>query len=144
LVSLSWSREGQWIAVSHREPGEPHEGIYLFSINGEQRRLTTSPLDSHGNHAPAFSGDGRKLAFCRLVGFANSEVYVLSLDSNRQTIGEVRLTNHKGWSSNPVWAQDGANILYLFSRSGDRRTHRELRIIDTSRPASPRQKHTAR
>jgi len=130
LGSLSWSADGRWIAAAHREPGEPHEGIYLFSMNGEHRRLTNSPLDSHGDHAPAFSPDGQKLAFSRLLGFANSEIYVLSLDASRQPTGEVRLTNHKRWSSNPVWTGGGESILYLFGQSG--RMHCELRMIGTS------------
>lgn len=132
LASLSWSSDGQWIAASHREPGEPHEGIYLFSVRGGQRRLTTSPMDSHGDHEPAFSPDGRKLAFCRLLGFLNSEVYVMSLDGARQPTSEVRLTRHKGWSSNPVWTRGGDDILYLFNRSGNSRTRRELRVIGVS------------
>jgi Tol biopolymer transport system component len=107
LGSLSWSPDGRGIAAAHREPGEPHEGIYLFSINGAKRRLTNSPADSHGDHAPAFSPDGRKLAFSRLLGFVNSEIYVLSLDTNGQPSGEVRLTHHKRWSSNPVWTGGG-------------------------------------
>ncbi len=139
LAALSWSPDGRWIAVSHREPGEPHEGIYLLSMNGETRRLTNSPADSHGDHAPAFSPDGRKLAFSRLLGFSNSEIYVLSLDANRQATGEVRLTDHKRWSSNPVWTGGGERILYLFGQSGNLRMHRELRMIASSgMPSSDR------
>jgi Tol biopolymer transport system component/DNA-binding winged helix-turn-helix (wHTH) protein len=139
LDSLSWSPDGRRIAASHHEPGEPHEGIYLFSTDGEQRRLTTSPMDSHGDHAPAFSHDGRKLAFCRLLGFSNSEVYLLSLDAGQQATDEVRLTRHKRWSSSPVWSPGGEEILYLFSQSGNPPIHREIRMISASgTPASDR------
>ena len=72
LASLAWSPDGKWLAVSHREQGPAHEGIYLFSLTGEKRQLTSPPENAFGDHMPSFAPDGRKLAFCRLSTRARS------------------------------------------------------------------------
>jgi Tol biopolymer transport system component/DNA-binding winged helix-turn-helix (wHTH) protein len=115
LVSLAWSPDGQWIAVSHREPGDFTERIYLISRTGELRPLT-SPSASYGDgdHMPAFSSDGRALAFTRLPGWATSDIYQLRLDSTLHAAGEVRrLTTGKRWCAKPVWLPGKDRILYL-------------------------------
>jgi Tol biopolymer transport system component len=91
------------------------EGIYIVSLAGETRKLT-SPSDFPGDEAPAFSPDGRNLAFCRLAGFSTSEIYVLALDPNYRPAGTAtRLTNKKRWSVNPEWTVDGSGIIYVSS-----------------------------
>ena len=125
--ALAWSPDGRWIAASHREPGDPSEGIYLFSLTGEKRRLTHPIPGFRSDNMPAFSPDGRAIAFCRLPGGFVSEIYVLSLDANLRPAGQVRrLTNDKRWSAQPVWSADGRSILYVFgddASKGARNTH---------------------
>jgi Tol biopolymer transport system component/DNA-binding winged helix-turn-helix (wHTH) protein len=129
LASLAWSPDGRWLAVSHRELGPAREGIYLFSLTGEKRQLTSPPQDAFGDHMPAFSPDGRKLAFCRLSGFTASEIFLLSLDPSQEPRSEsLPLTSHKRWSTNPVWINEGREILYILAQSGNLRTRREVRI----------------
>ena len=80
---------------------------------------------------PAFSPDGRALAFCRLPGTSVSEICVLPLDSNFRPSGEARrLTDHKRWSAQPVWIRGGRSILYVFGEDATRR--REIRIINVA------------
>ena len=113
LVSPAWSPDGAWIAISHRQPEDLSEGIYIFSLTGETRKLT-SPAVFPGDEVPAFSPDGRNLAFCRLAGFGTSEIYVLPLDSKFQPAGSPRsLTNDKRWSANPEWTVDGRGLIYV-------------------------------
>jgi Tol biopolymer transport system component len=82
---------------------------------------------------PAFSPDGRKLAFCRLLGFATSEVYLLSVDENLHPKSEVlRLTNHKRWSVNPAWAHGSSEVLYVLAPSSNLGTGREVRIASAA------------
>ena len=82
---------------------------------------------------PAFSPDGRALAFCRLPATSVSEIYVLPLDSNFRPSGEARrLTDHKRWSAQPVWIRGGRSILYVFGEDVYRR--REIRIINVLTP----------
>jgi Tol biopolymer transport system component/DNA-binding winged helix-turn-helix (wHTH) protein len=130
-AELAWSPDGRWIAAPHREPGEPADGIYLFSVTGEKRRLTVPLPGFHSDRMPAFSPNGRSLAFCRLPGGFVSEIYLLPLDANLQPSGEARrLTNYKRWSAQPVWANNGRSILHVFGEDASK--GREIRVIDVS------------
>lgn len=130
--AIAWSPDGRWIAASHREPEEVSEGIYLFSLTGEKRRLT-SASGSRGDQMPAFSPDGSALAFCRLPGGFVSDIYLLPLDANLRPSGEVRrLTDNNRWSGQPTWTSDGRQILYLFGDEAGR--GREIRSINVSNP----------
>jgi len=122
LVSLSWSPDGRWIAASHRASEHAGEGLHLFSLNGEDRQLTF-PQGYLGDHMPAFSPDGRSLAFCRLVGGSASEIYLLPLKPDFTPGGAPRrLTAHNRMSMNPTWGRSGRTVLY--------RLFGELRAID--------------
>jgi Tol biopolymer transport system component len=129
--ALAWSPDGHWIAASHREPGDPSEGIYAFAVTGEKRRLTNPPAGFRNDSMPAFSPDGRAIAFCRLPGGFVTEVYVQSLTSDFRPVGQARrLTDNKRWSAQPVWAADGHSILYVFGDDSSR--GREIRKINVT------------
>jgi Tol biopolymer transport system component len=126
-VSLSWSWDGAWIAAAHREAGDSSESIYLFSPTGDTRKISDN-RGAFGDHTPAFSPDGRTLAFSRLTGFSASEIYTLRLNANYHPEGEVRrLTVHRRWSVDPVWLPDGKRILYM--TADDPASPHELRAI---------------
>jgi Tol biopolymer transport system component len=137
-TAIAWSPDGRWIAASHREAGDRSEGIYLFSLTGEKRRLTMPPPGFHSDRMPSFSPDGRALAFCRFPGGFVSEIYVLPLYADLRPAGqERRLTDHKRWSGQPVWTRDGRSILHVF---GDDFTKgREIRSINVANPQGPAQ-----
>jgi Tol biopolymer transport system component len=82
---------------------------------------------------PAFSPDGRAIAFCRLPGGFVSEIYVLPLDGNSRPAGQVRrLTDNRRWSAQPVWSRDGRKILYVFGDDASR--GREIRMVNVAHP----------
>ncbi len=135
IVSLAWSPDGRWIAASHHGFEGLSEGISLFSLTGKSRQLTSPP--DYGDHMPAFSPDGRTLAFCRNSGFSASEIFLLPLQENFEPAGSPRrLTAHGRCSSNPVWTRHGRDLLYIVGCSPGQR---EMRTIQVSGPqASPR------
>jgi Tol biopolymer transport system component/DNA-binding winged helix-turn-helix (wHTH) protein len=136
--ALAWSPDGRWLAASHREAGDPSEGIYAFALTGEKRRLTDPPAGLRSDNMPAFSPDGRAIAFCRLPGGFVSEIYMQSLTSDFRPVGQARrLTDDKRWSAQPVWTDDGRSILYVFGDDASR--GREIRKIEvTGRQMSPK------
>jgi Tol biopolymer transport system component len=130
LVSLAWSPDGRWIAASHREPGDSTQRIYLFSRTGSLRPLTSPPAPS-SDHRPAFSQDGRALAFCRLPGWSTSDIYTQALDSELRAVGAPqRLTPSGRWSVHPVWRPAGDQLLYL--SADEPGAPHELRITATA------------
>jgi len=78
--TLSWSPDGKWIAVPIK--GSPMEPAAIFTIaveTGEIRRLTAAPAETIGDGTPAFSPDGRTLAFTRFLSDQVAHLYLLPL-----------------------------------------------------------------
>ncbi len=76
--TLSWHPEGEWLAFSDTDVLLGQETIRLLSIATRQRvDLTALPRDGHypGDIFPAFSPDGKHLAFVR-KHMASNTIYV--------------------------------------------------------------------
>ena len=91
LSRLAWTPDGRWLATSAEvSPGERH-GIWLLSADGgEPRRLTESPGPESGDLGdaiPAFSSDGRRLAFIRETSAGVDSVHVLALSADMTPAG---------------------------------------------------------
>src|SRR5262249_34123357 len=114
LPALAWSPDGGWLAFSHSEAEDPAEGLFLIhTLTGEMRRLTRPP-SLGGDFMPAFSPDGRTLAFSRIMGYSQSAVYLLSLSEDFKPLGEAqRLKTDMRFGSHPVWTRDRRHILYI-------------------------------
>jgi Tol biopolymer transport system component len=92
----------------------------------------------YGDFAPAFSPDGRSLAFCRLAGYSTSDVHLLRLSRDLTAAGEPRRLSSGGrWATSPVWTGDGRRIAYLSADRPDGRN--ELRIATVSGSQSTEQ-----
>jgi Tol biopolymer transport system component/DNA-binding winged helix-turn-helix (wHTH) protein len=130
LLSLAWSPDGRWIAAAHRAPEDTAERIYRFSVSGEALPLTVNP-SPFGDHTPAFSPDGRSLAFSKLFGFSSSEIALLPLHADLWPAGAVRhLTRGRPWSVKPAWTLDGNSILYLGATSAG--SSHQMKVVPVS------------
>jgi Tol biopolymer transport system component/DNA-binding winged helix-turn-helix (wHTH) protein len=112
---LAWSPDGNWLAVSDREPADPVESLFLVSARtGEKRRITTALRGSFGDFMPAFAPDGHAIAFCRLQGYFNAEVHLLPLSANLAPAGEPRRLTAAGQPArDPVWTRDAKHLLFV-------------------------------
>jgi dipeptidyl aminopeptidase/acylaminoacyl peptidase len=90
--------------------------LWIVPANGKQpaRPLTSGPKDA----APAWSPDGRSIAFVRAVqreGKQTSQLYVLSMDG-----GEARqLTDLPEDAGGPAWSPDGKAIAFSSSTTSE-------------------------
>jgi Tol biopolymer transport system component len=111
---LSWSPDGKWIAIPLKD--SPSERVAIFAISvetGEMRRLTAPPPETLGDWSPAFSPDGRMLAFSRFLT-AVGDLYLLPLSDDSSTRGEPkRLTVANRTGHSPVWTPDGREIIFI-------------------------------
>ena len=137
---LSWSPDGRWLATGRvRSAGEsaPEQGgIYLVPIEGDEPRVLTRPAPPGDDQDPAFSPDGRRLAYSscsagsdRPGGLTRCDAFVVDLDPGLAPRGSPRRVTPQGLDArNGVWTRDGAalvyevdaNRLYRVEVSGDR------------------------
>ncbi len=113
---IAWSSDGRWLAVSRVVAGvATGDGIILISpVSGE--RIDLSALDPAlaGSREPAFSPDGRRLAFTRAAGAYTGELYVIPLGGDGRPAGPaVQLPYDRHEVRSPVWTANGRELLVL-------------------------------
>ena len=136
---LSWSTNGEWIAVNGEFNGE--ETVYVIPTSGGEPRLV--PMPPRGGHSFSYrlslSPDGERLAFsARELGFHEAETnnlnrYIYTVPTRGGS--PQRLTST--WSRLPAFSPDGKYIAYVgyreredFTENNERsRYHGDLYIV---------------
>jgi len=84
--------------------------IYSMNPDGSGvSRLTNSPGQ---DFSPAWSPDGKRIAFVSLRSDAFGEIYVMNADGT----GVQRVTNSAGIDGAPTWSKDGKQIAFMSTR----------------------------
>ena len=106
----AWSANGDTIA--YLTYLGMRTGIYFVDVQtGAKTPIIT---DGTFNASPAFSPDGRRLAFSRSVGGGNTEIFI----ADRGGRNLQRLTTSSGIDTNPAWSPTGRELAFTSSRSG--------------------------
>jgi TolB protein len=116
-----WSPDGRRIAFPVKSPGPPigspsMTDIYVMNADGSGKRKLTH--NARGNNEPAWSPDGRKIAF-RSTRNGNREIYVMNADGS----GKRNLTRNPAQDSRPSWSPDGRRIAFISDRDGRLEAH---------------------
>jgi Tol biopolymer transport system component/predicted Ser/Thr protein kinase len=83
-LELDWSPDGQLLALVDTDSPTEHGAIFLLSKEtGEKRRLTSPPDGFLIDSNPAFSPDGRTLAFVRRTAVGESDLYIQDLNESQ-------------------------------------------------------------
>jgi Tol biopolymer transport system component/DNA-binding winged helix-turn-helix (wHTH) protein len=107
-VRLSWSPDGQSLAFSDRPVANEVPSIFLLALDSlAVRKLTFAPPDSRGDSNPAFSPDGKTMAFTR-SSQAFQSIYTVPVSGGEERRLVSQETNHWGLE----WTSDGQNIVF--------------------------------
>src|SRR5205814_2966843 len=98
---VNWTPDSKHLIIVDRRVREEPTGLFVLSVEtGEKRSLITPPAKSIGDSDPAFSPDGRTLAFLRSPSHMVKDLYLLALFEDLRPQGEPRrVTFDNGWIS---------------------------------------------
>ena len=124
-LTAVWSPDGRRIAFAGSRTGadgawsvlhSSHSDIYVMNADGSGTRKLTH--NARHNAEPAWSPDGRKIAF-RSTRNGNRDIYVMNADGS----GKRNLTRNAAWDSRPSWSPDGRKIAFVSNRDGRLEAH---------------------
>ncbi len=112
---LAWSPDGRTLAIGNKGSSDQPFAIFLVALEtGEMRQLTYPAEGIVGDGDPAFSTDGRALAFVRTEAVGIKDVFVLELGTDRL----VRLTSDHTHVHGIAWRPDRKSIVFSSARAG--------------------------
>ena len=126
ITLLSWSADGQWLALSEKpREDEPARIVRLSLTTLEKTPLTFPPAGTLGDLSPELSPDGQTLAFVRSASreFGGWDVWVQPVsrpEARQLTFGKY------DYCSGLAWTADGKEV--VFSTSHGFRPGRMLRV----------------
>jgi Tol biopolymer transport system component len=113
--SLSWSPDGKLLAFADEISPDSPDSVFLFEVATRARRkLTDPPAQISGDSTPAFSPDGRTLAFVRWVTSGVSDLYLAPVVGGEPK----RITFDKATIRGLAWTLDGEGIVFASERRG--------------------------
>jgi Tol biopolymer transport system component len=112
---LSWSSDGEYIAVADKNSLEAPFKIYFVSVKTGEKRAVTTPSDTAiGDLSPSLSPDGQKLAFVRVGSAVVEDLFVMLVSGGEVT----RLTFDNAAIGNPTWSPNSDELIFSSSREG--------------------------
>jgi Tol biopolymer transport system component len=134
VLNPTWSKDGQYIAFSGLVGGL--NDLFVYDLKADSiRRLTT---DAFAEMDPAFSPDGRRIAFSTdrfttkldVLQAGDPTLAVIDVAS-----GEVRRVGGFDNAKNiaPQWTDDGRSLIFLSDRGGITNIYRQA--VDGGQPA---------
>jgi len=132
VESMSWSDDGKYLAYVDREsPTHPY-AIFRISLVTRVHEQLTWPSNGHADGAPAFSPDGKWLAFVR-SGASGEAIHLLPLAG-----GEVRhLHDENAAIAKLTWTPDSHNIVFSSERASESRLWSVAIAGGAAQPVTP-------
>jgi TolB protein len=121
----SFSPDGATLAFDHADdetgdgdvPMHSSNRIYAIGVDGSALRRIVGPRGSVSD--PAWSPDGRRLAFVREFGDGRSQIVVMNADGS----GRRPLTARAAYATGPAWSPDSSRIVFALLGPGGSSLH---------------------
>jgi len=107
------SPDGQQVVFQSNRSGSNQ--IWIMQSDGSGLTRITDVIEQasgQGAETPAWSPDGRWIAFAVYVEKDNNDVFIMRPDGSEQT----RLTHGTGFDDHPHWSADGEQIIFNSNR----------------------------
>ena len=146
LRDPGWSSDGR-IAMVGRD-ARRNQGGRVYTADPSGGTATPVTTDSSPVLAPAFSPDGRQMAYLAPDSMGRTQVWLWEISASLTAIGSpVRVTNHEDVAPTRVrWKPDGTGLIYsadgrLWTLAVKDRRETEIRFSARLRFARPRPAH---
>jgi eukaryotic-like serine/threonine-protein kinase len=129
---LTWTPDGNGIVYTTLDPESGRAGLYLTDLQGSAaRRLFPSGEENIGNTSPAFSGDGKWLAYTEVYGPYHARLFVRPVNPGVEVSGRpIRVSGPQDTLiGSPVWTPRGNHLLF----------RQDAAILDWTPGGSPEQ-----
>lgn len=113
-IHPSWTPDGTRLLFCTDDdlhpPAKNASDLYALDL---RTRALTRIMTGGVNTFPVMSPDGKRIAFRRMLGEINSEVFVANADGSDAR----NLTNHPAFDGWPSWSPDGKRIAFASNRN---------------------------
>lgn len=113
----AWSPAGTELAFTYGIPETSSGPIHVLQLNSGQQRVLTHPANGAYDFYPAYSPDGKWLAFCRLHSNSTSSIYVVPASGGAERPVSKEDQDLRGLA----WMPDGRFLILSSNRAGTQR-----------------------
>ena len=116
---LTWTPDGKGIVYTTTDSETGRAGLYLSALHGSAtRQLVSAGEGTLGTTSPAFTADGKWLAYTEIYGPYHSRLLVRAVTAGLQFGGApIRVSGPEDtFIGSPVWSPNGKRLLYRRDR----------------------------
>jgi Tol biopolymer transport system component len=114
---VSWSADSEWLVESFAPGPDPIRGWRIARVSTRsavREELTLPAPGTLGDHSPAVSPDGSRIAFVRGINGATADLFVMPIAGGTP----VRVTSDNQDVIGVDWSPDGRSLIYATDRAG--------------------------
>ena len=111
----AWSPTDNLIVFAKLDEEGESSGIFLRDPSNVNIVQLTTGL----HHFPAWSPDGKRLAFVSTQNDGQQDIYVVGASARGPTTEPLRITQHNSDDYGLAWSRDGDRIAFISDRSGN-------------------------